>query len=458
MGLAVVAAALLGTCSQRPPVLDQVRELGELRVATRSGPTSYYLGVNGPEGPEYELASRFARALGVRAVFRPVASPDAILDAVAEGRAHVGAPGLAMAPAWQGRVAFSVPYETVRLHVVYRRDRPRPARLADLAGVEVQVAAGSAHAAALAEAARAVPGLRIVERGDADTLDLLDDVSAGRIAATVADAHEFALGRNFHPELRVGFDLPGEQQLGWVLPRDDEPFAARVAAHFESLRPELAAIMDRYYGDTERLDYVGARNFIRHVQERLPRLRRHFEEAAAELGEDWRVLAAIGYQESKWDPAAVSPTGVRGVMMLTADTAARMGVSDRENPRESIFGGARYFRTMHRTVPERIPEPDRTWFALAAYNLGYGSLEDGRILTQMHGKDPDSWQDVREHLPLLGQERFYSQVKRGYARGWEAVKFVDNVRNYLDILEWMAPSVAPATQLAAQPASARPAS
>jgi membrane-bound lytic murein transglycosylase F len=160
---------------------------------------------------------------------------------------------------------------------------------------------------------------------------------------------------------------------------------------------------------------------------------------ARETREDWRLLAAIGYQESKWDPTAVSPTGVKGLMMLTAETAQRLGVKDREDPRQSIFGGARYLQKMRETIPERVPEPDRTWLALAAYNLGYGHLEDGRILTQMHGKDPDSWQDVREHLPLLGQERWYMQVKRGYARGWEAVKFVDNVRGYLDILEWVSP-------------------
>jgi membrane-bound lytic murein transglycosylase F len=456
LGLAAVAVSLLGTCMGRPGVLEQVQSLGELRVATRNSPTSFYQGANGPEGPEYELASRFARALGVRVVFDPLSSPEAILAAVESGRAHVGAGGLAVTSTWEERVRFAPPYQEIRLHVIYRRDRSRPRSVEDLARLRLEVVAGSAHAAALREALREHPGVKFGEREDTDPLDLMDRVSAGTLDATVADANEFALGRNFHPELRIAFNLPNVERLAWALPRGDAALARRVDEFFAGLRPELAQILDRYYGDTERLDYVGARNFIRHVQERLPRYRGYFHEIARELGEDWRVLAAIGYQESKWDPTAVSPTGVRGLMMLTADTAQRLGVKDREDPRQSIFGGARYLQTMRETIPERVPEPDRTWLALAAYNLGYGHLEDGRILTQMHGKDPDSWQDVREHLPLLGQERFYMEVKRGYARGWEAVKFVDNVRAYLDILEWVSPDPHAAGALAAAPEEESP--
>ena len=92
-------------------------------------------------------------------------------------------------------------------------------------------------------------------------------------------------------------------------------------------------------------------------------------------------------------------------------------------------------------IPERIGEPDRTWLALAAYNIGYGHLEDARVLTQMRNHNPDSWQDVRAQLPLLAQENWYTRVKRGYARGWEPVRFVDNVRAYLDVLEWVARDV-----------------
>ena len=123
-------------------------------------------------------------------------------------------------------------------------------------------------------------------------------------------------------------------------------------------------------------------------------------------------------------------------MMLTADTAQAMGIKDRTNPEQSIAGGARYLAQVREMIPERIAEPDRTWLTIAAYNVGFGHLEDARIIAQSRGKNPDSWADVRAVLPLLGQERWYEQAKRGYARGWEPVQFVDRIQRYLTLLEW----------------------
>jgi membrane-bound lytic murein transglycosylase F len=123
-------------------------------------------------------------------------------------------------------------------------------------------------------------------------------------------------------------------------------------------------------------------------------------------------------------------------MMLTAETAEEMGCKDRANAEQSILAGAKYFAEVLEKIPARIKEPDRTWLAVASYNVGYGHLEDARVLTQTRGKDPDSWTDVRDVLPLLGQERWYAQAKRGYARGWEPVQFVDRVQRFLTLLEW----------------------
>jgi len=124
-------------------------------------------------------------------------------------------------------------------------------------------------------------------------------------------------------------------------------------------------------------------------------------------------------------------------MMLTNDAASTVGVNDRGNLRQNIMGGAKYLAQVIDTIPKRIGEPDRTWLALAAYNVGYGHLEDARVLAQMHGKNPDSWSDVRQQLPLLAQEKWYLRAKRGYARGWEPAKFVEQVRQYLAVLEWI---------------------
>jgi membrane-bound lytic murein transglycosylase F len=171
----------------------------------------------------------------------------------------------------------------------------------------------------------------------------------------------------------------------------------------------------------------------------LPRLRPHFEEGENLSGIDWRLIAAIAYQESHWDAAAVSPTGVRGIMMLTEETADRLQVKNRLDPRDSVLGGARYFALLKEQVPPRIPEPDRTFLALAAYNLGVGHMEDARVLAQRAGLNPDKWQDVRQVIGKLTDPEAFQALKHGYARGFEALQFVDNVRNYYDILARMEP-------------------
>ena len=202
----------------------------------------------------------------------------------------------------------------------------------------------------------------------------------------------------------------------------------------------LAQVHDRYYGHTKKFDYVGTRNFIRHYKSRLPRYRDWFEQAGAEWGVDWRLLAAIAYQESHWRSNAVSPTGVRGIMMLTEDTAAYLGIDDRVDPRNSIFGGAQFYARQTERIADTVDEPDRTWMALAAYNVGFNHIKDARTIVEMQGGNPDSWLDMQQALPLLSQRKWYEQLPYGYARGWEPVLYVNNIRSYYDILLWLTES------------------
>jgi soluble lytic murein transglycosylase-like protein len=175
-------------------------------------------------------------------------------------------------------------------------------------------------------------------------------------------------------------------------------------------------------------------SFVANVRERLPHYRALFKDAALRSGLDWRLLAAVGYQESMWNPHAVSPTGVRGIMMLAASTADELDI-DREDPAECIAGGALYFQQLRDSLPQQIPEPDRTNMALAAYNQGPGHLQDARTLAAQLGGDPNSWKDVRHALPLLNQERWFSKARHGYANGEVAVDYVDSVRGYFKQLD-----------------------
>ncbi|HEX7013750.1 MAG TPA: membrane-bound lytic murein transglycosylase MltF [Steroidobacteraceae bacterium] len=452
IALAIIATLLLGTCSQPPTVLERILEAGELRVVTRNLPSAYYLGASGPQGPEFELASRFAAELGVRLYIYSVPNVADAMRELKSRRAHIAAAGLTRGMALPPQTGFGPPYQEVKEHLIFRHGEVRPRKLAQALQGHIEVVAGSAHAATLERLRAVEPALSWVENPGTETEELLYRLSRREFDYTVADSNEFAIGRTFHPEIRIAFDLSQGKALAWAVDTRDPSLLQRITAFYSSLKADgrLAAILDSYYGDTDKFDYIQARVFLEHIETRLPLYRQWFREAAAEVGVDWRLLAAVGYQESHWDPLATSHTGVRGLMMLTEETARALKVQDRLDPRAAIFGGARYFVWIRNQIPKRILEPDRTWFALAAYNVGVGHLEDARILTQMHGKNPDSWNDVREHLPLLTQAKWYTRVKRGYARGWEPVRFVENVRSYMDILDWVATDSRPTqTQITA---------
>ena len=256
----------------------------------------------------------------------------------------------------------------------------------------------------------------------------------------VVNSNEFSYGRRYYPSIAVAFDLTDKLDVAWAFTKKQDPSLHKATnQYFSKLQKDgdLKQLLDRYYTHIRQYDYVDARTFLKRIASRLPEYRPYFQAAAREQNFDWRLLAALSYQESHWEPDALSPTGVRGMMMLTRDTAERVGVEDRTDPVESIHGGARYLREVVNKIPERIPHPDRLWFALAAYNIGFGHLEDARILAESHGGNPDHWNDVREYLPLLSQKKWYEQTRHGYARGYEPVSFVRNIRRYYDVLVWL---------------------
>jgi membrane-bound lytic murein transglycosylase F len=138
-----------------------------------------------------------------------------------------------------------------------------------------------------------------------------------------------------------------------------------------------------------------------------------------------------------WKPRAKSPTGVRGIMMLTQPTAKQVGVKNRLKPEQNIRGGAIYLRKLIKRVPKSVQYPDNVWFAMASYNVGWGHVNDARKITEQQGGDPSRWADVKKRLPLLVKKRYYRKTRYGYARGDVAVQYVDNIRRYYDALVWL---------------------
>jgi membrane-bound lytic murein transglycosylase F len=436
--LVAPALALFCACTPQPLALDEIKARGELRVATLNSPTSYYEGAHGAEGQELELARALATQLGVALVMYPVADLPALKNELATHKADLVAAGLSPDDSWTSYGDTSRVYASVPQLVVYRRGGKQPRSTLQLESAKLAVRAGSAQERVLERLkATVAPNIEWVATAPR-AADPLDDVSSGQADFAIVDAREFSFSRHLYPQVIIGFTLPEPRRLQWVVRRNAPDLREAVNEFFIGM--ERKGLLELYAkkssGDARPFQYLESREFQDHVKSRLRMYKPWFVAAAQKSDVDWRLLAAIGYQESKWNPQAASGDGASGVMMLTAETATAMGVSDRSSPRESIFAGARYLAQVREKVPARIAEPDRTWLTLAAYNVGFGHVEDARILAQSAGKNPDSWSDVKEYLPLLAQERWYSRAKRGYARGWEPVQFVQRVQSYLRLLEW----------------------
>lgn len=443
----LLLSVLLSSCGQpQRSLLDEVKREGRLTVLTRNAATTYYEGPSGPTGLEYDLMKGFADELGVK--LRLIISPTVtdILLNLLDGDAHFAAAGLSITKSRSHLLNFTPPYQTISAQLIYRVGSTRPKDITQLEG-HLEVIANSSHEEQLFQLKKQYPELTWVGNKETESEDLLNLVLEQVIDYTIADSNELAVNQRYYPELRTAFDLGQPHQLAWAFPKSqrDQSLFKAASDYFHRLKQsgQLDQLIERYYGHVDKFDYVGTRIYRRHIQQRLPTYQHLFKYAGEENGLDWRLLAAMAYQESHWNPKAVSPTGVRGMMMLTKKTARDLGVEKRTDPVESIRGGALYFKKLLAKVPERIPEPDRTWMALAAYNIGFGHLEDARIITQRRGGDADSWKDVKANLPLLRKRKWYKRTKKGYARGNEAVVYVENIRSYYDILVWQTEKTAP---------------
>ncbi len=443
IALVCVAGAFAWLKGEDAPLVsrvDEVRERGALVMLTRSGASSYFLGSKGETGPEYELARQFAEHLGVDIEVKVADAFGDLQHMLEAGEGDLIAANLTRTPARELDFRFGPAYADTHTQVVVRRGIRKPRELADLAGLKGAVVADTSYEEQLLAAAGEHPELAWESRADAGMEDLLLAVDEGRIDYTLVDERIFLVNRQFYPNVRDAFDLGPAEPLAWAFVRDDDDSLVQQAELFmrhAEADGVLAAIDERFFRPRKKLDQIGMLRFVERVRDRLPPWLPLFQEVAAEHDLDWRLLAAMAYQESHWDPTAVSPTGVRGLMMLTLNTADEMGLSDREDPLQSIRGGAGYLVYLRDRLPERIAEPDRTYFALAAYNLGFGSLEDARVLTQRMGGDPDRWADVEQNLPLLAKEPYFSTLRNGYARGHEAQRYVRNITRFYDALVWM---------------------
>lgn len=426
---------MVGCRQPEPPPEPPPPPRTELVVATRNAPTTYYEDHSGRlVGLEYELVTRFADWAELPLEFVVLPSVGEILEAVEGDQVDLAAAGLTRTTARAEAFVTGPAYQEIAEEVVCH-PRARVEEIDDLFGKRIRIIADSSYDERLRALKLDYPGLLWTTTEEESTEQLLKLVSDGEIDCTVADSNIVAIDRRFLPKLRTPFSLGEHEYLSWFVAEHATDLVEPLRTWFQEMEDggHLDALQEKYYSHVQDFDRWDTTMFFKRVEARLPPYEEMFRVAEGQTGLDWRMLAAVAYQESHWDPEAVSRTGVRGLMMLTQETAADVGV-DRLDPFASVIGGAIYLRGLINRVPAHIDEPDRIWLALAAYNVGYAHLEDARKLAVELSENPNSWAGVKKVLPLLSQPSYYRDLRHGYARGNEPVVYVEHIRNYYDLL------------------------
>jgi len=427
-----------GCSSDKGRSLEEIIKSGKLIVLTRNAPTTYYLGnEEEPTGPEYEMVESFAKKLGVKAEYRILNTVHEILETLDKKEGDIAAAGLTQTKIRSERFLFGPIYQEVRQQIVCLNGVKKDSDIGGLAGLKLVIPKNSIYEENLVHLKKKWPELAWESKEGVTSEQLLEEISNKEIDCTVADSNVTSINRRYFPELIVTHEMESSEPLAWLLKRSSDDLKEVLDLWFKDYKShgKLDQVKERYYGFVKKFDYVDTRAFHQAIDKRYPKYRHIFEAAAERYGLDANLLAAHSYQESHWKPKAKSPTGVRGMMMLTLPTAKSLGVKSRLNAYENIMAGGKHFSDLLKSFSDNVKPPDLFWLALAAYNIGRGHLHDAQILARQMNKNPFLWSDLREVLPLLSNKKYYKKLKYGYARGSEPVKYVQRIRNYKDILD-----------------------
>ncbi len=418
--------------------LAKIQKSGKLTVLTRNAPTTYYFDSSEQAtGPEYEMVEAFAKSLSVKTEYKVFNTKNEVLDALEKGQGDFAAAGLVRTKVRDKRFLFGPVYQHVQQQIVCQNSVKSIREIKDLVGLKLVVPKNSSYEENLNHIKVNLPDVDWESSDELSSEQLFEKIGTEEVDCTVVDSGITSLNRRYFPELIVSFELTKAEPLAWAFRPRSISLQKRVETWFKEFQSsgKMDQIRERYYGFIKTFDYVDTIAFHNAIQGRYPKYRQIFANAALKNDLDENLLAAHSYQESHWKPKAKSPTGVRGIMMLTLPTAKSLGVKSRLDPYENIMAGAKHFANLLESFDDAVKHPDRVWLALAAYNVGRGHLHDAQELARRMGKNPYLWSDLRDVLPLLGNKKYYRTLKYGYARGHEPVRYVQRIRNYKDLLE-----------------------
>lgn len=415
---------------------SEIKKTGILIVATRNGPTSLYQGAFGPEGFEYDLVNAFAKYLNVKIKWLVLPTLQDVIQAIHTGKADIGAAGMIVTPKRKKIVRFGPVYRHVKIELVYRQSSQPPSSIADLGNKPIVVPAHSIYSHLLRKLVQQYPKL-IWKPVSLDENQILLKIARCRFQYTLDNSDNLNISRHYFPQLASTFTIGQPQSVAWALPpHGNGKFLKIVNTFFLRIRESgfLKQVSDSYFNSVKPLSYASAVTFLHNVKHHLSQYKKLMKKVGKMTNLNWKLLAAQSYEESHWDPYARSYTDVRGLMMLTSSTAIAMGVNNVFDPEQELLAGARYLQKIEKQLPKSIKKRNRIWIALAAYNLGLQHIYDAQKLAKELGKNPNTWNGLRQVLPLLSDRRWFRHLPHGYAPGWAAVEYVRNIKNYFDIL------------------------
>lgn len=425
---------LFSYCMEKD-VMKRINESGELIILTRNNGHCYYIYQDKKMGFEYDLAKAFADYLGVKLKIR-VTEWENLINEILEGKGDIIASSMTVTPSRQDLVDFSNEYLSVQQRIVIHKENTQTKEIKDLKGKIIHVRRGTSYQERLNELNKQGLEIDIKELDDVPTEELIRQVAKREIEITVADSNIALLNRRYYPDIRIAFPIEEPQSLAWAAKKDEKALLSKINNFFETIKSDgtFAKIYEKYYAGVEIFDYLDLKKFHKRIETRLPKYEAIIKKTAKKYGFDWRLIAAMIYQESHFDENARSYTGVRGIMQLTQPTAKEMGVSNRLDPKESIPAGVRYLKKLHQKY-EKAEGRDRILINFASYNVGHGHIVDAQKIALEMGLDPYKWSSLEKTLPLLRFKKYYKKSKNGYCRGTEPVRYVNRILTYYDILK-----------------------